>query len=114
MKIMNILLICVVVIVGNLLFFNKKAISQDSVDGGNIVMMNIQNGELTLVYHKPSRTFLFYGYPAGKSSNDGMQLLQIRSLSNDFTLATKLSKLEEELEWNDNGYTVKDIKKEYK
>ncbi len=73
MKIKNILLVCLVVIACSFLLPEKNVMSQSSVDGGDIVMMNIQNGKITLVYHKPSNTFLFYGYPSSDLENEGLQ-----------------------------------------
>ncbi len=109
-KIMNILLICFVIIVGSSLVFNKKAMSQSLVDASNIVMMNIQDGKTILVYHKSSNTFLLYGQPDPGSKNKGLQLMQIRSLSQDFLMAEKLSQAESELVSNEKGYTVEYIR----
>jgi hypothetical protein len=111
MKIKNVLLVCLVVIACSFLILNKNAISQTSVDGGDIVMMNIQNGEITLVYHKPSKTFLFYGYPSSSSRNKGLQLLQMRNLSTDFEMAEKLAQAKAELENNGQGYSVEEIER---
>ncbi len=110
MKIMNILLIFLVAIVGSFLLFDKKAMSQSSVDAGNIVMMNIQDGKKILVYHKSSNTFLIYGNPSSGSKDESLQLLQIRSLGQDFLMAEKLSQAESELVLNKKGYTVEDIR----
>ncbi len=109
MKIKNILVVCVVVIVVNLFLFNKKAISQSSVDGGDIVMMNIQNEEIVLVYHKPSNSILLYASPALNRADKGLQLLQIRSLSSDLELAEKLAEVGTELVWKKNGYNLREI-----
>ncbi len=109
MKIKNILLVCLVVIACSFLLPEKNVMSQSSVDGGDIVMMNIQNGKITLVYHKPSNTFLFYGYPSSDLENEGLQLLQIRSLSNDFQMAEIVAETESELVYNKRGYSVEEL-----
>ena len=119
MKTLNILLICVVVIVSSVLLFNKKAMSEHAIDVGHIkvgdiVLMTLQKTDTIVLYHKPSQAFLFYGYPSLKTRNEGMKLMQIRTLRNDLILAGKLSDLETELEWKESGYSVKETKKKFK
>ncbi len=108
-KIMNILLICFVIIVGSSLVFNKKAMSQSIVDAGDIVILNVQEEKIILVYHKLSNSFLFYGYPSSGSNNNDLQLLQIRTLKQDFQMAEKLSHAGIELSSNEEGYSVENI-----
>ena len=114
MKIMNILIICLVVIVGSMVLFNEKASAQQGqgVVLGDVAIMhsyNEQTGNLEIiVYHEPSNSFLLYGYSNKLiKASKGLQLLHIRRLENDFAFAEKT---ERKLEYKKDGYDVDKIK----
>ena len=123
MKIMNILIICLVVVVGSLFWINEKISAQMLVDGGDVVIMDItkftsqgtNRTEEILVYHKASKAFLLYGYSS--STGLGLQLLQIRRLDNDYSFAKALGKRvpgEQELEFKESGYNLSSVYSELK
>ena len=112
MKIMNILIICLVVIVGSMFLFSEKASAQEGLVLGDVAIMhsyNEQTGNLEIiVYHEPSNSFLLYGYSSKLiKASKGLQLLHIRRLENDFAFAEKT---ERKLEYKKDGYDVDKIK----
>jgi hypothetical protein len=112
MKVMNILVISLVVVVGSLFLFNEKAAAQSAVAIGDIAIMHSYNEATSnleiIVYHKPSNSFLLYGYSSKASKvGKGLQLLHIRRLENDFAFAEKTKK---KLEYRKDGYDVDRIK----
>ncbi len=79
MKIMNILMISLVVVVGSLFLFNEKAAVQAAVAIGDIAIMHSYNEKTDnleiIVYHKPSNSFLLYGYSSKTNqASKGLQL----------------------------------------
>ncbi len=112
MKIMNILIICLVVVVGSLFLFNEKAAARSAVAVGDIAIMHSYNEKTDnleiIVYHKPSNSFLIYGYSSKTiKASKGLQLLHIRRLENDFAFAEKTKK---KLEYKRDGYDIDRIK----
>lgn len=112
MKVINILVISLVVVVFSLFSFNEKAAAEAAVAIGDIAIMhsyNEQAGSLEIVvYHKPSNSFLLYGYSSKAiRASKGLQLLHIRRLENDFAFAEKTEK---KLEYKKDGYDVDRIK----
>ncbi len=109
MKVMNILVISLVVVVGSLFLFNEKAAVQAAVAIGDIAIMHSYNEKTDnleiIVYHKPSNSFLLYGYSSKKSK--GLQLLHIRRLEYDFAFAEKTKK---KLDYKRDGYEIDRIK----
>ena len=71
----------------------------------DVVILTIKDGnqDRIVVYHKATRSFLLYGNSSAKDS--GLQLLQIRTLNNDFSLAAKIM----DLDYRKTGYNSKDV-----
>ena len=110
MKAMNILIICLVVVFDGLFLFNEKSSAQEGMVLGEIGIMKTfnqqtKNNEI-IVYHKPSNSFLVYGY--SDTTKKGLQLLNIRRLEHDFIFAEKI---EDRLDYKKDGYDAKEMKR---
>ena len=110
MKVMNILVIILVVVVGSLFLFNEKAsAAATAVATGDIAIIHSYNEKTKnveiLVYHNPSNSFLLYGYSS--KEKEGLKLLHIRRLDNDFDF---VKKTEWKLEYEKDGYDVERMK----
>ena len=111
MKIMNSLIICLIVVVGSLFLFNEKASAQDGLVLGDVAIMRNWNQKThnleIVVYHKPSNSFLLYGYSG--TEYKGLQLLHVRRLEDDFIFAEM--KKDKILDYDRDGYSTKEIKR---
>ena len=111
MKVMNILVISLVVIVGSMFLFNEKVSAQQGIVLGDVAIMRNYNQKThnleIIVYHKPSNSFLLYGYSADRIYK-GLQLLHVRRLEDDFIFAEKTDKI---LDYDKDGYSTNEMKR---
>ncbi len=110
MKVMNILVISLVVVVSSLFLFNEKASAQQGMVLGDVAIMRNYNQKThnleIIVYHKPSNSFLIYGYISRE--HKGLQLLDVRRLEHDFLFAEK--RKDKTLDYNKAGYSTNEMK----
>ena len=110
MKVMNILVISLVVVVGSMFLFNEKASAQQGMVLGDVAIMRNYNEKADkleiIVYHKPSNSFLVYGYSS--KEHEGLRLLGLRRLEQDFLFAEK--RKDKELDYKKDGYSTNEMK----
>jgi hypothetical protein len=93
------------ILFASLLLCIEATASEAPVSTEHIIILTVSDGDQDriVVYHKASRSFLLYGHTATKDSP--LQLLQIRRLSNDFSLAGQI----EDLDYSRKGYSSKRV-----
>jgi hypothetical protein len=89
-----------------LAFAGQALAEQPAVDAGDVVLMSVSDGtrDNVVIYHKKTGTILLYG--GNNRDAEGIQLLQIRKVSDDLKLVDLLS----DLPYRQKGYTVKEVK----
>ncbi len=95
-----------VIVFASLFVCYDGASAGESVLAEDVVILTITDGnqDRIAVYHKASRSLLLYGNPSAKSF--GLQLLQIRKMNNDFSLAGKIMNLD----YSTEGYSSEKVK----
>jgi hypothetical protein len=85
---------------------SKPAAAQTPVYTEHVIVLTVSDGDQDriVMYHKPSRSLLLYGHTTTKDSP--MQLLQIRRLDNDFSLAVQITGLD----YSREGYSPKIVR----